>query len=85
MRDYQPIWIKLKSLPRDKAETEGVSIIANRNLHPRILKAVVKEKWMDMAYKLANEKYNAILSHKKEHSKLTFFLTQERRYTPDDF
>jgi hypothetical protein len=84
MRDYQPIWLKLKALPRDKAETEGVSVIANRNLHPRILKAVVKEKWMDMAYKLANEKYNAILSHSTEHSKITFFLRQERIYTSED-
>jgi hypothetical protein len=52
MRSYEPIWNKLK---KDKS----VEVIAPRHLHARIIKAVKKEKWMDVVWKLciAPEEY----------------------------
>jgi len=71
MRKYEPIWNKLK---RDKV----VSITAHRALHDRIYKAVVKEKWKDIVFKLETEPRAAILFHERTHSiiifKLKFFL-----------
>jgi len=65
---YDPIWDALK---RDKQ----VSISVNRALHPRIIKAVKKRKWLDVGYKIIIEPRIATLSHAREDSKLTFFLT----------
>ena len=76
MRQYQPIWLKLKSMPLTEASSKGVSVTANRLLHPRIIKAVTKEKWMDLEYKLAVEPYTLILYHERKHSVLTFYLRQ---------
>lgn len=67
MREYEPIWNKLK---QDKV----VSITANSRLHPRIIKAVKKEKWMDLGYKLTIEPKVATLSHVSKDSILTFKL-----------
>lgn len=77
MRKYYPIWHKLKSLPLQEAATKGVSVTANRVLHPRILKAVVKEKWLDLEYKLAMEPQTMILYHSTKHSVITFYLRQQ--------
>lgn len=66
-RYYAPIWEKLK-------KEKQVSITANRLLHPRIIKAVTKEKWMDIAWKLEIEPAISILSHARKNSVLTFFL-----------
>jgi hypothetical protein len=68
MREYQPIWIALK---RDKA----VSITANRLLHPRIIKAVTKEKWMDMGFKIQCDPLYAKLHVSAKNSVLTFKLS----------
>lgn len=68
MREYEPIWNKLKA-------TKQVSITANRALHPRIVKAVKKEKWKDLGYKLQIEPRIATLSHSTKGSVITFFLT----------
>jgi len=76
MRQYQPIWIKLKTMPLSEASKKGVSVTANRLLHPRILKAVVKEKWLDIEYKLAIEPAKVILYHECKHSVITFYLRQ---------
>jgi hypothetical protein len=67
VRYYQSLWEKLK---QDKV----VSVTANRLLHPRIIKAVTKEKWMDIGYKLQIEPRRALLSHSRTHSILTFKL-----------
>lgn len=67
MREYEPIWIALKQHGK-------VSLTANRLLHPRIIKAVTKEKWQDLAFKLDIEPKIAILSHHANHSILTFVL-----------
>lgn len=44
MREYQPIWNRIKT-------TNSASIVASPELHRRIIKAVIKEKYMDTAYK----------------------------------
>jgi hypothetical protein len=75
MRQYEPIWQKLKSMPLEEAAKKGVSITANRAVHKRIIKAVVKEKWLDFGYKISIEPRRAILLHSRSNSILTFRLT----------
>jgi hypothetical protein len=82
MRQYEPIWIKLKSLSKSEAETIGVSIAAPRVLHKRIIKAVTKEKYMDFAYKAVNPR-EATLVHVRSNSILTFKLVFD--FIPEDF
>lgn len=79
-RQYYPIWKKLKALPAKLAESQGVSITAPRVLHKRILKAVIKEKWLDLGYKIAIEPKHAIMTHTRSGGILTFYL---RLYSPD--
>jgi trehalose utilization protein len=55
MRTYQPIWEQLKSNKNNQ-----VRIAAPGKLHKRIKKAVIKEKDIDITYKLILE-----TSHKK--------------------
>ncbi len=77
MRTYQPIWDKLKSLPLKEAKEKGVSITAPAALHRRIIKAVKKEKWMDMGYKILlkeNDDREATLFFTRNGSILTFYL-----------
>jgi hypothetical protein len=69
MRKYEPIWRKLK-------QTGQVSITANRLLHPRIIKAVIKEKWGDVGYKISIEPARVRLSYTSTHSVLVFYLTR---------
>lgn len=76
MRQYEPIYEQLKRLlkapPFERAK--GVSIIANRAHHPRIIKAVIKEKWSDIGFKAVTLPRVARLSYTREHSKITFYL-----------
>ena len=45
MRKYQSIWVKIK--------TSGSCIIAaHPSLHARVKKALTKEKWKDVSYKV---------------------------------
>jgi hypothetical protein len=62
-------------MPQSEAHSKGVSITAPRALHRRIIKAVKKEKWMDIAYKLEIEPRVAVLSHSQRNSILTFNLS----------
>lgn len=73
-RQYQPIWTKLKALPAKQAATQGISVTAPRVLHKRIVKAVVKEKWLDLGYKMEIEPKHAIMYHARSGSILTFYL-----------
>jgi len=66
--DYDPIWFKLK---RDRV----VSITANRLLHPRIIKAVTKRKWLDIGYKLQCDPLYAKLHVSRKGSVITFSLS----------
>lgn len=74
MRQYEPIWKKLKSMPLEEASKKGVSVTANRVLHPRILKAVVKEKWLDLGYKIQMEPRKMVLEHTRKNAVITFYL-----------
>ena len=69
MREYQPIWLKLKM-------QGSASIAAHPLLHARIIKAVVKEKWLDTGFKYESMPYRHILTHTKEGAKITFTLTK---------
>ena len=75
-RHYFPIWKQLK-------DHHTVSITASRPLHARIIKAVKKEKWQDMSYKLQIEPRRATLSHSRSNSILTFTLSFTP--APEDF
>lgn len=68
MREYEPIWRTLK-------KQRTVSITANRLLHRRIIKAVTKEKWMDIEFKLQNDPLYAKLHVSSKASILTFTLS----------
>ena len=76
MRQYEPIWEQLKRLLKapNSERAKGVSIIANRAHHPRIIKAVIKEKWSDLGFKAVHHPRVARLSYSRQHSKITFFL-----------
>lgn len=71
MRYYEPVWRKLKS--NGKA-----SITANVALHPRIVKAVTKEKYNDIAYKIEIAPYHSVLIHRSEGAILHFTLYKRR-------
>ena len=64
-------------MPLSEASIKGVSVTANRALHPRILKAVVKEKWLDLEYKILSDPHTMILYHSTKHSVITFYLRQQ--------
>ena len=66
-RQYNPIWARLKQYKR-------VQIAAPRPLHKRIIKAVQKEKYMDIGYKLLIEPATSYLHHHRTHSVITFYL-----------
>lgn len=80
---YDPVWERLKALPKKEAASRGVSINAPRHLHARILKAVVKRKWLDVGFKLAVSPAHATLTHASKGVILTFFLTYS--ICSDDF
>jgi hypothetical protein len=45
MRKYQSIWVQIK-------KTGTCTLVAHPKLHKRIKKAVTKEKWKDISYKI---------------------------------
>lgn len=66
MRLYEPIWITIKKA--------GVCIIAcEKRSQPRVVKAVVKEKYNDNSYKAAVDGYLQII---REVDKVTFRLVK---------
>jgi hypothetical protein len=69
MRYYEAIWEDIK-------KKEVVRITAPKPLHRRIVKAVIKEKWLDYAYKLELDNYTAILTHSISNSIITFKITK---------
>ena len=72
---YDPICDRLK---KDKQ----VRITAKRLLHPRIIKAVTKRKWLDVGFKLEIEPAIAIMSTSRKHAILTFHL-EIKKYNYD--
>jgi hypothetical protein len=61
-------------MPLHEASKTGVSIAANRALHRRIIKAVQKEKWKDIAYKSSISPLETILWFTRNQTILTFYL-----------
>jgi hypothetical protein len=58
VRKYEPIWNALKK--------DGVvSVSVPRPLHPRLIKAVIKEKYNDLGYKL-------LLGEKAKKAKISY-------------
>ena len=87
LRQYYNIWKQLKTSGK-------VSITAPKPLHRRIVKAVKKEKCLDIGYKLQLEGKTAILSHITQNSIITFYLDikshtldlrVKKSITPGDF
>ena len=78
--EYDPIWTGLKA---SEKKPKQFSITANKALHPRIIKAISKRKNLDVGYKIELEPKKALLSHSRDGSKLTFYLTFS--ITADDF
>jgi hypothetical protein len=79
---YEPIWVRLKQDYRNSKHS--VSVTAVRALHPRILKAVKKEKHLDVAFKIQIEPYHAVLSHSVNGNILTFRLSLKKALTVED-
>jgi hypothetical protein len=69
MRMYQPVWEKLKKDGR-------CSVAAAPELHARIKKAVIKEKYNDTTYKVECDLkgITAEIEVRIEKSKITFIL-----------
>lgn len=69
MRKYESAWIELKN-------NGTVRIAAHRSLHRRIIKAIIKEKDIDLAFKLScAEKYvKTAICYSRNTSVITFNL-----------
>jgi hypothetical protein len=78
-RKYQTIWIQLKKpyynriIPANIREA-GISVSAHRAFHKRIIKAVMKEKWLDVGFKIWMEPRRAELRYTRSASIITFYL-----------
>lgn len=77
LRQYNPIWKRLKA-------EKTVSVEAHLSRHKRIIKAVKKEKWLDLEYKLSIEPKKSRLEHSVSGSTITFTLTVESKLTVED-
>ena len=69
--EYTPLWEALKASNKTPKQ---VSVAANKALHPRIIKAVIKRKLLDIGFKLSIEPMKAILYPVRDGSKITFIL-----------
>ena len=69
---YKDAWARLKSLGK-------VVIASPRSFHPRIIRAIRKEKYKDTMYKfvLSEKNQRAIFTSKSEGNKITLFLRIE--------
>lgn len=77
--EYSPLWEQLKnSEPKVQGVTHirSIRITAPRSLHKRIVKAVIKRKWLDLGHKIMLDSRKDILYHTREASMITFFLVQ---------
>ncbi len=67
-RQYQPIWQALK-------KHKTVTVLSPSHLHKRLVKAVIKEKWMDDQFK-KREGWRAMrLTYAIKNNEVTFFLS----------
>ena len=58
LRQYEPVWIAIKKNPNPPTGKFSCEISAHKAHHSRIIKAVVKEKDMDVGYKLECSEMN---------------------------
>lgn len=84
MRKYQAIWEKIK-------KEKKCIVVAPAIVHARIVKAVIKEKYSDAAFKLCNTHDYFYLTHVSDRkaNKITFTLHQRLglegiKDTPDE-
>lgn len=69
-RMYQPIWERMKS-------QGSCAVTAHPALHPRIIKAVIKEKYNDLGFKMLLDEAGipwARISYRKDQSLIYFSL-----------
>jgi hypothetical protein len=69
LRQYQPIWLALK-------KHKTISVYSPPHLHARLIKAVIKEKYMDDRFKKKEgwRKMWLTYSINSETNEVTFFL-----------
>ena len=77
MRKYQPIWERLKQEP-----IAPVSLAAPLELHARIIKAVTKEKFKDLGWKLLCQERGSLyrLSYEVQGKSITFILVADKSF-----
>jgi hypothetical protein len=73
-RKYHPIWSALKS----PTTNHTCALMAHSSLHARIIKAVIKEKWMDDGFKLlaSSQRKSYKLVHSVSGKRLEFRLIE---------
>lgn len=80
MRQYEPIWLQIKTEFK-------CDISTHRAYHRRVIKAVTKEKDMDLGYKLEcterDPPVQALMSSSRSGSIIKFRLTIVPLITPD--
>ena len=78
-RMYEPIWEKLKA-------ERKVTLAVPEKLQPRVIKAIQKEKYNDIAYKieLSEEDKEAELSFESHQSRVIVILTITKLLTLRD-
>lgn len=75
MREYEPLWIKIKNTKIGNS----VKIVAMKTLHKRIMKAVAKEKYMDLGFKIMRDKRTYILHAVSEGNNIVFRMEETIR------
>lgn len=83
IRDYYPIWQKLRD-----SEDHKCVIEAPVTLHKRVIKAVIKEKWMDEEYKNRLDKNGLAgrIEYEKIGIKIVFkMIVKKIAFSVDDF
>ncbi len=80
MRKYAPIWNQIK-------KDSHCSITAHKAFHPRIIKAVIGEKYRDIGYKIIcdSQSRKAVLHHDVTGSRVRFFLIYYDDFSLGDF
>jgi len=79
MRQYETIWARLK-------QDQKVSVTSPRHYHARIIKAVKKEKWKDLAHKLIlseQDRYARLISTRSG-PVITFTLQTVKKFNLAD-
>ena len=69
MRKYEPAWLELK-------KKRILRLAVPRPLHKRVIKAIIKEKWLDIGYKFEriNQSYWDELAYTRNNNIIEFRL-----------